>query len=246
MVWPPFIAIKEKKAGIYFYNRAQYKDGAVEEKIIMAKIECMYLRGKGDTFRFFAYDQAGNLVSVLAKGDGEKYQNGDEVPESLIKSITPPNVTQSKWWKNPKNRRKFYGSSDLAVLNDGYPSSGGESLNDNEQGELESGVDGKPGLSFRITYERDSHLREQAIKTHGLTCMVCGFNFEKTYGDYGKDYIHVHHRVPVSEGEQTVNPKDDLCVVCANCHAMIHRRRDNTLTLEELKAMIEEQKELRE
>jgi predicted HNH restriction endonuclease len=119
-------------------------------------------------------------------------------------------------------------------------------LRDNEQGELESGVDGKPGLRFVTTYERKPHLKKKAKDIYGLKCMVCGFNFENTYGDYGKDYIHVHHRVPVSKGEQTVNPKDDLCVVCANCHAMIHRRRDNTLTLDELEAMIEEQKELRE
>jgi putative restriction endonuclease len=38
---------------------------------------------------------------------------------------------------------------------------------------------------------------------------VCGFNFEKAYGDYAKGFIHIHHIVPVSEfgDSKTVNPQ---------------------------------------
>jgi 5-methylcytosine-specific restriction protein A len=55
--------------------------------------------------------------------------------------------------------------------------------------------------------------------------VVCGFNFEKVYGALGKDFIHVHHLVPVTSlrGEREVDPVADLVPVCPNCHAMVHQ-----------------------
>ncbi len=35
------------------------------------------------------------------------------------------------------------------------------------------------------------------IRHHGTVCKGCGFDFEKTYGDLGKDFIHVHHITPL-------------------------------------------------
>ena len=64
------------------------------------------------------------------------------------------------------------------------------------------------------------------------------------YGQRGKDYIEVHHVIPLSEfkTEIWVNPATDMAVVCANCHRMIHREKNNILTLEELKKIIFNQK----
>jgi len=86
-------------------------------------------------------------------------------------------------------------------------------------------------------YERDSRNRSRAILIHGLSCLVCGFNFELTYGALGEDYIVVHHLVPVSSmGENyEVNPLSDLATVCANCHAMLHRR-EPPLGIEDLRS----------
>ncbi|MGJ1536504.1 HNH endonuclease [Sphingobacterium multivorum] len=66
--------------------------------------------------------------------------------------------------------------------------------------------------------------------------MGCGFNFEKAYGEWGAGIIHVHHTKPLSngEGERVVNPLTDMIVLCPNCHSMIHRRRNKTLSLDEL------------
>ena len=59
-----------------------------------------------------------------------------------------------------------------------------------------------------------------------LRCEVpgCGFCFEDVYGDLGKNYSHVHHleALALAPGEVSTT-LDDLAVVCANCHAMIHR-----------------------
>lgn len=52
-------------------------------------------------------------------------------------------------------------------------------------------------------------------------------NFEKVYGEIGKNFIHVHHIEFISsfEGkEHELNPIEGLIPVCPNCHAMLHRK----------------------
>jgi len=101
------------------------------------------------------------------------------------------------------------------------------------------GIEGKKKVRYTTTYERIPKLRNKAIEIHGTTCKCCGFNFEKSYGDLGKDFIHVHHIRPISEsGETIVNPEIDLVVLCPNCHYMIHIKRNHTPSVEELKGKL--------
>ena len=88
-------------------------------------------------------------------------------------------------------------------------------------------------------YERDRRARDLCVRHFGATCSVCNVNFEATYGDIGRGFIHVHHITPVSElgDEYTVNPLNDLIPVCPNCHAMLHRSNP-PLTVDELKRRI--------
>jgi hypothetical protein len=73
-------------------------------------------------------------------------------------------------------------------------------------------------------YERSRFLRDIAIRFHGVDCAVCGFNFEKNYGDWGRDFIHVHHLERLADsGQRMVNPVTDLIPVCPNCHSMLHK-----------------------
>jgi len=75
-------------------------------------------------------------------------------------------------------------------------------------------------------YERNPKARQECINKYGFNCFICGFNFQKNYGEIGKDFIHVHHLKPLSEIQQEyeVNPIQDLRPVCPNCHAMLHRK----------------------
>lgn len=99
---------------------------------------------------------------------------------------------------------------------------------------------------FVSYYERDRRLVYEAKKIHGTTCMVstCKFDFKKHYGEQGRDYIEVHHIVPLFEKGQAekVNPKTDMVVVCANCHRIIHRERNKTLSIDEVAKLILENK----
>ncbi len=119
----------------------------------------------------------------------------------------------------------------------------------NENTDLESIVsephkEGKILQYYTTKYERNANNRKLAICAHGTKCMVCGFDFEKVYGELGKDYIEVHHVTPLSniDEEREINPITDLVCVCANCHRMLHRHKDSILTVDELKDIIAKNK----
>lgn len=88
-------------------------------------------------------------------------------------------------------------------------------------------------------YERNPVARQQCLDHYGYTCQACEVSMEQTYGELGRDFIHVHHKVPVSEvGESyEVDPINDLVPVCPNCHAMLHRKEE-TLSVEVLREII--------
>lgn len=106
---------------------------------------------------------------------------------------------------------------------------------------IEKRSEGKIKVSYTTKYERDRKNRRQAIKLHGAECAICGFNFEKVYGERGKGFIEVHHIRPLFENqdEVIVDPQKDLICVCSNCHRMFHRKKDHVPTPEELKKEIE-------
>lgn len=91
--------------------------------------------------------------------------------------------------------------------------------------------EGKILLKKHLQRERNVKLIESAkkefLKKNGhLYCEVCGFDFEKTYGELGKNFIEAHHIKPVStmqDGEKT--KIEDIIMVCSNCHSMIHRKK---------------------
>lgn len=89
-------------------------------------------------------------------------------------------------------------------------------------------------------YERDKGARVICIKRFGAICSVCEFDFGKKFGKIGEGFIHVHHLKPLSEIRKgyKLDPIKDLRPVCPNCHAMIHQRKPEPYTIEELKVII--------
>ena len=74
---------------------------------------------------------------------------------------------------------------------------------------------------FRNT--RNRNIRDQCAERDHYTCQVCGFNFEKVYGERGKGFIEIHHRDPMAnyDGEHEIK-LENLVALCSNCHSMIH------------------------
>lgn len=96
---------------------------------------------------------------------------------------------------------------------------------------------------------RSRLLRGRAIadlraRTGQLACEACSFDFEATYGPLGRDYIEMHHRVPLhttdatKTGVQAAIRGGRLIGLCANCHRMIHRLPGPVPSLADLKAAL--------
>tara|TARA_B110000003_G_C16469755_1_gene465164 strand:- start:69 stop:713 length:645 start_codon:yes stop_codon:yes gene_type:complete len=102
-----------------------------------------------------------------------------------------------------------------------------QSLNDDDYKEYDEGY--KINYGNHKKWYRDSKLpkkkKQIVLKEKGkLACEVCGFDFYENYGERGKKYIECHHNYPISqmkEGDKTTI--DNLSLLCANCHRMIHR-----------------------
>lgn len=89
-------------------------------------------------------------------------------------------------------------------------------------------TEGVPNQVTLTVYERNPYARKACLEKHGYSCAVCKFDFEKAYGELGKNFIHVHHlRQIAAIGKSfTIDPVQDLRPVCPNCHAMLHRRKE--------------------
>ena len=113
-----------------------------------------------------------------------------------------------------------------------------------EESEDIAATEGRLLIRRHIARERDLRLRKRKIaaaRKRGLAiaCEVCGFDFERAYGERGRDYIDCHHIVPLHVTGVRTTRIDDLAMLCANCHRMIHVRPP-WLTPAELKKLINE------
>lgn len=88
--------------------------------------------------------------------------------------------------------------------------------------------------------ERSAKNRMICLAKYGYTCQVCGFDFEREYGNFAAGMIEVHHVQPVSElgGAQMIDPSRDLIPLCPNCHAAIHRTNP-LMSIGEFKELVE-------
>lgn len=98
--------------------------------------------------------------------------------------------------------------------------------------EIDYHPEGREKVVMQTVYERNPENRRICIEHYKyndcdkrIKCQLCGFDFEAVYGDLGRDFIEVHHIIPLSETrrEIRVNPIKHLIPVCSNCHRMLHR-----------------------
>lgn len=89
-------------------------------------------------------------------------------------------------------------------------------------------------------YERNVLARKACLEHYGPICVICEFDFSKTYGLQFEGFIHVHHLIPLHEikGEYQVDPVKDLRPVCPNCHAVIHHGNE-TSSIAQVKQFLE-------
>ena len=98
-------------------------------------------------------------------------------------------------------------------------------------------LEGKKVAFYTTKYERNKSNRDKALKIHGYSCCICNINFKESYGEIGEGFIHVHHVKPLYslDEEVVIDPTKDLVPVCPNCHAIIHRRKNQILSIDDVK-----------
>lgn len=103
--------------------------------------------------------------------------------------------------------------------------------------------EGNPILRQHLIRERNRKIirdkkREVIDKGDKIKSEVCAFDFEKIYGDIGKEFCEVHHLVPLHQADGLIKTKlEDLAIVCSNCHRMLHKENP-VFTIDEMKKII--------
>jgi len=101
-------------------------------------------------------------------------------------------------------------------------------------------TEGKLRLITHYARERDRNIikakKKQALHKKTLKCEICKFSFIDAFG---VEFIECHHKTPISQSGVTETTLDDLGLVCANCHRMLHKQFNGIfLTMQELKQRI--------
>ena len=98
--------------------------------------------------------------------------------------------------------------------------------------EAEEGKIYKSEATFR---SRNRTLIEAKKINSDYCCEVCGMNFKEIYGKIGEGYVVAHHKNPIGNTEKSAKTTlDDIALVCANCHAMLHTKNP-PISLDELR-----------
>jgi len=102
--------------------------------------------------------------------------------------------------------------------------------------------EGKEKAITHLFLERNKKIvakKKQEAKNKGcLHCEVCGFSFIEKFN---VEFIECHHKTPISKTRGKTKTKlEDLALVCANCHRMLHKKRtdkNDYFQMEELKSL---------
>lgn len=143
-------------------------------------------------------------------------------PKSDILYREPLWVLSGICWKGPQEQKPLVGDSETDSIS--YP-------------------EGSKKQALHTRLERNqSVVRKAKEKQYAqdvmMRCQVCNFSFLETYGEHGDRFIEAHHIMPLGKLNKRIETKlEDISLVCANCHRMIHRGK-KTLSLDELRDVV--------
>jgi hypothetical protein len=92
-----------------------------------------------------------------------------------------------------------------------------------------AGYEGRILIKNHLLRERNQALvkkKKRAVlsSTGALACEVCTLDFLQRYGELGRGFAECHHLTSLTLLNKPSETKlEDLAIVCANCHRMLHR-----------------------
>lgn len=103
----------------------------------------------------------------------------------------------------------------------------------------EGDVEGLKTEVVQYVNKRSRRLRAIAFQRARGVCAVCRRDFSKVLRGRGVRVLQVHHRRQLSVGNAPrVTRVNDLVVVCANCHLLLHLDPRRALSVEKLREML--------
>lgn len=89
-----------------------------------------------------------------------------------------------------------------------------------------------------VSRARSAVLRATALKASGGICEACRVDFSTLLGGLGARALQVHHKNQLAQAEsEIVTRLEDLAVLCANCHSLVHAAVGLPMPVEELQAL---------
>lgn len=140
---------------------------------------------------------------------------------------------------NPTNQNivtlKPLSASDVEAIESQYPG--------DTQGLARTATDADiEGMRYEIvtmTTKRSRRLRDKAFRIAGGICAVCERDYSKLLGGEGVRVLQVHHKRMLSKSEaETKTTLNDLAVVCANCHLLLHLNPKKAITIAQMRKML--------
>jgi predicted HNH restriction endonuclease len=196
------------------------------------------------------------IGSLLGNRNGDTFRNPNGVymkmmnfrrfdPASIAAGkvgLTRGNKDEEAVWREFAHDRQRLASvveaiRQAAQLENGELAELGEddAIAEAEEGRLLTRIHRTRERSRKLVEDRKLHAFRQFGR---LSCEACEFDFEKRYGERGRGFIEAHHTRPVAmltEGSKT--KLEELALLCANCHRMIHSVRP-WLTVDELRGLL--------
>jgi len=171
----------------------------------------------------------------------------DVVRDLLVdNTITHSEVNGSRRWNlTLKNGRLHVthqpGTSDVSGYH-GVPliiEGNGSSASSQVRLAFDDGVAILEGIAREVTVmarSRSRKLRNLALKRSRGICEACGTDYSALFGGRGLHVLQAHHRLQLAlQDAPKLTSPDDLAVVCANCHAIIHADCLNAISVEALR-----------
>jgi hypothetical protein len=97
-------------------------------------------------------------------------------------------------------------------------------------------IEGAGIESVRYVQGRSKTLRIAALARAAGRCETCARNYSRLLGGMGVRVLQVHHRRQLAASDAPrLTRVEDLAVLCANCHALVHMNPQHALGVDELR-----------
>ncbi len=218
-----------------------------EAKALIKRGTCFVAYKVDNEIRFAPSRFIGYINNKLDRHSASEEKDGRETNKAIIK------ILESKPLSNDKLNEKYLKYCNRLGIQPSEKGSFGAlrkfwqleisqdfENNANLSGEFPEGKIVERTHKYRERNSRVISLAKEKFKKENgrLFCQVCGFDFEKIYGNIGKDFIEGHHTIAVSEMSTEHKTKvEDIAMLCSNCHKMIHKRRP-WLTMDDINKLL--------